>query len=122
MSLDRSTVHISGTDPSNPKNAEDLVHHLEHVRAGLANMVAELDKLKCFTGGIRDVLHYDQSYPDKRASLIAGEVQSEMRSLANLIEEAHDRTLHAINAVTGCGVNMRGKFEWRPPHERQPYR
>lgn len=108
------SITISGTDPTNPKCAEDMVRQLEHIRAGLNNMADEAEKLKHFADGIRTVLHYDQSYPDKRASMIASDVAATLGMLADALGGLADQTLRSVNAVTGCGVNMRGKFEWRP--------
>jgi hypothetical protein len=111
--LDKNIV-ISGTDPTNPKTAEDVVRSLEHVRAGLINMATEAEKVAIFAGsGIRTVLHYDQSMPDKRATMVAVEVSRTIKALAEELDEMAMRTQRAINDVTGCGVNLKGKFEWR---------
>lgn len=107
-------VVISGTDPSNPRSAEDIVLRLEQIHAGLINMSTELGRLRVFAVGIRNVLHYYQSMPDKRASLITVEVAREIGAIEEAVEDAGIKVQRAINAVTGCGVNLRTKFEWRP--------
>lgn len=108
-------VVISGTDPTNPRSAADIVERLEQIQAGLINMSTELGRLQVFASGIREVLHYEQSMPDKRASLIAAEVAREIELLRKDVDDvAFGRAQRAINAVAGCGVNLRAKFVWRP--------
>lgn len=112
------TVRISGTDPSNPKTPRQIVERLEAVRAGLANMHEEVGRLQAFAGGIRDVLHYDQSYPLKRADMIAGDVTATIKMLREDIERLTEQTTGVVNRVADCGVNLNGKFTWRPARSR----
>lgn len=113
MSLTRN-IHISGTDPTNPKSAGDIVERLTDMYRSVASMHEELGRLEVYAGSIREVLHYEQSYPDKRASLVAREVVEEVRQLRSEVEQLHSRIHRTHDAVAECGVNLHAKFQWRP--------
>lgn len=107
-------IRISGTDPTNPKSAADIVDRLVDMHAQLARIHEELGRLQAYAGSIRDVLHFDQSYPDKRASLVACEVIEEIKKLRAETESLHDRTQRTAAVVADCGVNLNARFTWRP--------
>jgi hypothetical protein len=108
-------IVISGTDPTNPKTAGEIADRLDGMRVAMARMYTEMRRLEIFAGSIRDVLHYEQSMPDKRAQMIACEVQSGIKALREEVEATHDQFRSVIDLVTCCGVNLRGRFEWRKP-------
>lgn len=108
-------VVISGTDPSNPKTTADVIGRIEAMSAALESMAEELTKLHLFAGsGVRIVLHYDQSMPDKRAAMIARDVAAAIDSLSDDADQLRLRMRRVAGQIADCGVNLRGKYEWRP--------
>lgn len=112
--MNRNIV-ISGTDPTNPKTAGEIVDRLQQMQATLDAMHTEAGRLEVYAGSIiRNVLHYYQSMPDKRAALIARDVAAAVKSFRADVEALHEKAGRTASAVADCGVNLRGKFEWRP--------
>lgn len=108
------TITISGTDPTNPKRAGDIVIRLDHIRATLDAMHTELGRLQVYASSIRDVLHYDQGVPDKQAGMRAAEVVATIKMLREDMAELNAQTKRAADAVIATRVNLRTRFMWRP--------
>lgn len=109
-----SSITISGTDPSNPKSAGEIVDRLLKLRGYLVAMDYEIGRLEMYAGGVRDVLHFDQSYPRKRADMIGHDVTSTIRMLREDVERLADQVKRASDKVADSGVNLKARFTWRP--------
>lgn len=108
-------VIISGTDPGNPKTTEDVINRLGELSLMLESVSDELARMRHLAGsGVRTVLHYDQSWPDKRATLIAQDVAGMIEDLSADAEELRRRLRRSMKQIADCGVNLHGKYEWRP--------
>lgn len=107
------SVVISGTDPSNPRNAGQMVEQLKQIETALEALSVHAVKLAAFTGGIRDVM-LDQGRPLYRANDETERIAERIRGLSVAIDLAKTDAAAAGQAIVDSGVILRGSFEWRP--------
>jgi hypothetical protein len=107
------TVTISGTDPTNPRNAKQVFTEVAAIAAAADGAAERLLQLRHFAGAIRDVL-LDQGVPPRQADDRTGEVVRAFKAAAERTEEASAAMAKANQMLVASGVIMQGSFEWRP--------
>lgn len=107
------TVTISGTDPSNPKCADDIVREVYEMEQALTGMAYRARQLQMFAGSIRDQL-LDQRQLYRQAQESSDLIQRQMRTLVEALSEAGQLARKAGGAMEESGVIPHASFEWRP--------
>lgn len=100
---------ISGTDPTNPRCARDIVDRLRQIERDTMAMRHEARRLYMFAGSVRSVLlSQGRGLPAAQSS--TDEVVLLLKRLADRLDAAMSTAGIAVGVLEGTGVNMTTRF------------
>lgn len=111
-------VPISGTDPTNPRNAADVLRRLEQIERDTLAMHDETARLLVFAGHVRDVL-MGQGLSLAQAQAETTSVTDRIRALRTHLADASDSAGLAATRLHDTKVILSARFEWRPNSGRR---
>lgn len=110
-----SNVVISGTDPTNPRCAADIIMRLEQIERDTAVMAAEAGRLMVFSEFIREVLREEQGLADRAAVSRTVVARERITKLRTLLLSVSTSAAEAVAAVYESGVRPTTRWpEWKP--------